>query len=433
MASNRTAAVVSMALASAGSSAFAKTGGTMQRFIVIGGGVAGHRAAIELSRCAPAATIDLVSDEPGLPYDRPPLSKEFLLGNKTAEAIVLSGTDSYRQDNIRHHPATRVTAIDRAAKRVLTQSGAVLHYDRLLIATGSRARRLPVSCVGDAPLYYLRTLEDSVALRPQLSAGRRIVVIGGGFVGLEVAASAVRNGCQVTVLESQPRILSRGMPEPVSEWVDRLHRAQGVRIRLLADVIAIRPQHSVVAIMGGGWDIEADIVVAGIGAQPNVELAADAGLEISDGLVVDAQCRTSDPSIFGAGEVTSHPVMHGTPRRIESWKSSAEQGTVAAQVMTGAAVQFEEIPSLWSDQFDANIQAIGFPDLGVVQEILGDPDSNSWTLVSLGADGSVLGGVAINRGRDASMLRRAVRQRAGLEFLRPKVAQVGDGKKAWRG
>jgi NADPH-dependent 2,4-dienoyl-CoA reductase/sulfur reductase-like enzyme len=394
----------------------------MPRFIVIGGGVAGHRAAIELSRCAPDATIDLVSDEPGLPYDRPPLSKEFLLGSKTAEAIVLSGAASYAQGNIRHHPATRVTAIDRGAKRVVTQSGATLPYDQLLIATGSRARRLPASCVGDAPLHYLRTLEDSVALRPQLSAGRRIVVIGGGFIGLEVAVSAVRNGCRVTVLESQPRILSRGMPASVSEWVDRLHRARGVDIRLLTDVVGMRRQHSAVAITGGGWEIEADIVVAGIGAEPNVELAADAALEISDGLVVDAQCQTSDPSIFGAGEVTSHPVMHGTPRRIESWKSSGEQGTVAAQAMTGAAVQFDEIPSLWSDQFDANIQAIGFPDLGVAQEILGDPGSNSWTLVSLDADGSVLGGVAINRGRDASMLRRAVRQRASLEFLRAKVA-----------
>jgi anthranilate 1,2-dioxygenase ferredoxin reductase component len=394
----------------------------MQRFIVIGGGVAGHRAAIELSRCAPAATIDLVSDEPGLPYDRPPLSKELLHGSKTAEEIVLSGAASYGQTSIRHHPGTRVVTIDRAAKQMVTQSGNSLAYDRLLIATGSRARRLPAACSGDAPVHYLRTLEDSVALRQQFSPGRRIVVIGGGFIGLEVAASAVRSGCQVTILEVQPRVLSRGMPLLVSEWVDRLHRDRGVEIRLSAGAFGMHRQRSAIAIAGAGWEIEADVVVAGVGAEPNVELAADAGLEICDGLVVDAQCRTSDPSIFGAGEVTSHPVMHGARRRIESWKSSGEQGRVAAQAMTGAAIQFDEIPSLWSDQFDTNIQAVGFPDLGVAHEILGDPGSNSWTLVSLGADGSVLGGVAINRGRDASALRRAVQQGAGLAFMRPKVA-----------
>lgn len=394
----------------------------MQRFIVIGGGVAGHRAAIELAGRAPSATIDLVSDELGLPYDRPPLSKELLHGSKTADEIVLSGASRYANNNIRHHPGVRITAIDRVAKQVLTQGGATLSYDRLLIATGSRARRMPAECVGDATVYYLRTLEDALALRHQFAAGRRVVVIGGGFIGLEVAASAVRSGCRLTILESQPRVLSRGMPLLVSRWVDRLHRDRGVEIRLSTAVTAMRRQRSGVAIAGTDWDIEADIVVVGIGAEPNVEIAVEAGLEIRDGLVVDAQCRTSDPSIFGAGEVTSRPVMHGAPRRIESWKSSGQQGAIAAQAMTGAAVQFDEIPSLWSDQFDTNIQAIGFPDLGVMEEVLGDPASNSWTVVSLGADGSILGGVAINRGRDASVLRRAVQQRADFSFMRAKVA-----------
>jgi anthranilate 1,2-dioxygenase ferredoxin reductase component len=184
----------------------------------------------------------------------------------------------------------------------------------------------------------------------------------------------------------------------------------------------MRQERSAVSIIGAGWTTEADLVVGGVGAEPNVELAADAGLEINDGLVVDAQCRTSDPAIYGAGEVTSHPVMLGAPRRIESWKSSGEQGTVAARAMTDAAVSFDEIPTLWSDQFNANIQAVGFPDLGVEHEIIGDPASNAWTLVALGKDGSVVGGVAINRGRDASALRRAVRSQAGLAFMQPKVA-----------
>jgi 3-phenylpropionate/trans-cinnamate dioxygenase ferredoxin reductase subunit/anthranilate 1,2-dioxygenase ferredoxin reductase subunit len=188
-------------------------------------------------------------------------------------------------------------------------------------------------------------------------------------------------------------------------------------------VQAIRCDRSEILVRIAGGVIAADVVIAGIGAEPNVELAANAKLTTDNGLVVDAQCRTSDPLIFGAGEVTSHPVMHGPSRRVESWKSSAEQGTIAAQAMTGADVTFDEIPSLWSDQFDINIQSIGFPDLGVAHEILGDPASGAWTFVSLGEDGAVIGGVAINRGRDASALRRAVKQRAGSTFMQSnKVA-----------
>jgi NADPH-dependent 2,4-dienoyl-CoA reductase/sulfur reductase-like enzyme len=395
----------------------------MQRFVVVGGGVAGHRAAIELARRAPAATIDLLSEEPCLPYDRPPLSKELLYGSKTAEQIVLSGAATYTQNNIRHHPGTRVTAIDRHRQTVVTADGTEFGYDRLLLATGSRPRRLPAACTGDTPVHYLRTLQDAMALAPQLVTGRRILVIGGGFIGLEVAAAAARKNCRVTVLEAQPRLLARGMPAMVSEWVERRHRDQGIDILTSTGVQAMRCDGSKILVTAMGSTITADVVIAGIGAEPNVELAADAKLQLGNGLVVDAQCRTSDPLIFGAGEVTSHPVMHGPSRRIESWKSSAEQGTIAAQAMTGADVTFDEIPSLWSDQFDINIQSIGFPDLGVAHEVLGDPASNAWTLVSLGEDGSVVGGVAINRGRDASALRRAVKQKAGSTFLQPnKVA-----------
>jgi NADPH-dependent 2,4-dienoyl-CoA reductase/sulfur reductase-like enzyme len=226
----------------------------------------------------------------------------------------------------------------------------------------------------------------------------------------------------VTVLESQSRLLARGMPILVSEWVDRLHRAEGVEIMLSASVVGMRQDESGISIMGSGWTIEADIVVAGIGIEPNVELAISGGLTVGNGLIVDAHCRTSDPEIYGAGEVTCRPVMHGAPRRIESWKSSSAQGSVAAQVMTGADITFDEVPMLWSDQFNANIQAVGFPDLGVELEVIGDPNSNAWTLVSLDESGSVVGGIAINRGRDASVLRRAVQNRTGLPSMQPRVA-----------
>src|SRR6202046_3386985 len=211
----------------------------MHRFVVVGGGVAGHRAAIELARRAPTSTIDLLSEEPCLPYDRPPLSKELLHGSKTAAQIVLSGAANY-PNNIRYHAGVRVTAIDRQRQTVVTAGGAEFGYDRLLLATGSRPRRLPAECAGDAPVHYLRTLQDAVALAPQLEANRRIVVIGGGFIGLEVAAAAARRNCRVTVLEAQPRLLVRGMPTEVSEWVERRHRDEGVEILTSTKVQALR-------------------------------------------------------------------------------------------------------------------------------------------------------------------------------------------------
>ena len=394
----------------------------MQRFVVIGAGVAGHRAAIELARLAPGATVDLLSEEPHLPYDRPPLSKELLHGSKTAEQIVLSGASTYLQNNISFHPRTRVTAIDRDRQIVLTDRHTEFGYDRLLITTGSRPRRLSEHCAGDAPVLYLRTLYDSIQLAPCLCTGKRLLVIGAGFIGLEVAAAAVRKQCRVVVLESQPRVLARGTPPLVSEWIERKHRAEGVEIRLSTSVRSLQRDRSEVVVTSSEGTMIADIVIAGIGAVPNVELAEEAGLEVRDGIIVDERCRTSDPNIFSAGEVTCHPLMHGPARRIESWKSSGEQGTIAARAMTGMETVFDEIPSLWSDQFDMNIQSIGFPELAIGQEILGDPASNAWTLVSLGKDGTIVGGIAINRGRDASALRRAVRQRADMEFMQPRVA-----------
>jgi anthranilate 1,2-dioxygenase ferredoxin reductase component len=396
--------------------------GIGQRYIIVGGGVAGHRAAVELAKSAPNALIHLISDEPHLPYDRPPLSKEILHGSKTADDIVYPGADAYADKNILWQPETRVTSIDRERRTIVTSKGAELAYDRLLLATGSRPRRLPPRCVNDAAVHYLRTLQEAIALKDHLTAGRRIAIIGGGFIGLEVAASAIRKGCRVTVLEAESRILARGMPLPVSAWVDRLHRSAGVDIRLGALVQSMHQNGKVVTIAGSDWTLDAEAVLVGIGAQPNVELAAEAGLELRDGILVDHQCRTSDRAIFAAGEVTSHPLMYGPQRRIESWKSSAEQGAIAARAMVGEQVSFDEVPTLWSDQYDTNIQSIGFPDLGVDYETLGDPASNAWTIVAIGEGGSVVGGVAINRGRDAGLLRRAVRDKAKFEFVRSKSA-----------
>ncbi|HTI02881.1 MAG TPA: FAD-dependent oxidoreductase [Acidisoma sp.] len=394
----------------------------MQRYVIIGGGLAGHRAALELAKCAPGAAIHLLEDEDGLPYDRPPLSKEILNGTKEAGGIVLNGAAGYEKSGITYCPKTKIIRIDRVGRRVEAEDGRIFAYDALLLATGSRPRRLPARIAGDAEIHYLRTLEDSLRLRDRLVAGRQVAVIGGGFIGLEVAAAAIARGCRVTVLEALPRLLARAMPEEVSIWVQGLHEREGVDIRLSAGVDTMRREGDRTRLNGAEWTLLADVVIAGIGVVPNAELAAEAGLDVADGIVVDAFCGTADPAIFAAGEVTSHPVAGGGRLRIESWKSSGEQGAIAARNMCGGAETFDEVPWLWSDQFDANIQMIGLPDHAARHEILGDPASKAWTMVSVDGNERIVGGIAINRGRDASMLKRAVRNGAPLTFMRPESA-----------
>lgn len=394
----------------------------MQRYVIIGGGLAGHRAALDLAKCAPGAAIHLLADEDGLPYDRPPLSKEILNGTKDAGDIVLNGAAAYGEFGITYCSNTKVVKIDRSDRRVATEDGRIYPYDALLLATGSRPRRLPARITGDTEIHYLRTLEDSLRLRDRLAAGQQVAVIGGGFIGLEVAAAAIVRGCRVTVLEALPRLLARAMPERVSTWVQALHEGKGVDIRLSAGVDTMRREGDRTRLDGTEWTLLADIVIAGIGVMPNAELAAKAGLDVADGIVVDAFCGTSDPAIFAAGEVTSHPIGGGGRLRIESWKSSGEQGAVAARNMCGGAETFDEVPWLWSDQFDANVQVIGLPDRAARHEILGDPASKAWTMVSVDGNETIIGGITINRGRDASMLKRAVRNAAPLTFMRPKPA-----------
>jgi 3-phenylpropionate/trans-cinnamate dioxygenase ferredoxin reductase subunit/anthranilate 1,2-dioxygenase ferredoxin reductase subunit len=393
----------------------------MQRFVIIGGGVAGHRAALELSARAPGASISLLCEEDGLPYDRPPLSKELLLGSKEPSGVTLKGASVYSENGIRHYAGVAATAIDRDRRLVLAQGGMVLPYDALLLATGSKPRRLPASIAGNAEIHYLRTLPDCLKLRGKLKAGRHITIIGGGFIGLEVAAGAIARGCQVTVLEMRERVLARGMPVAISQWVQRLHVSQGVDLRLSVEISRISRERGGFWLEGPGWQLQTDLVVAGIGIDPNVELAAACGLAIENGLKVDARCRTSDAHIFAAGEVTCRPVQIGGLQRIESWKVSSDQGAAAARVMAGEDIVFDEIPWLWSDQFDCNIQVVGFPDHASCYETIGQPESRAWTLVCLDSGGTIVGGIAINRGRDASLLKRAIRAEADFSSVLPRI------------
>ncbi|WP_424136651.1 NAD(P)/FAD-dependent oxidoreductase [Roseomonas chloroacetimidivorans] len=389
-----------------------RSGDAPRRHVIVGAGLAGHRAALELRRLEPDASITLLGEELGLPYDRPPLSKDLLLGRTGPEALCLPGTGEYASLHIRHRPGERAVAVDRARRCVATARGEELPYDRLLLATGSRPLALPTE--PGAPVHLLRGLEDAARLRAGLTNGRHVAVVGGGFIGLEVAAAAHALGCRVTVIEAAPRLLARGMPEALSHWVAALHKNEGVSLRLGAPVGEIKAAPGGGAVLElAGEPLRADTVVVGIGIRPNMELAETAGLAVGDGILVDEACRTDDPAIFAAGEVTCHPIygQGGLRRRVESWKTASEQPLAAARAMCGLPTVYEELPWLWSDQFGHNIQSIGLPDMGVETVARGDLASNRWTLISVDAAGCPVGAVAVNNGRDIAMLRKVIRAR----------------------
>ncbi|GMG84826.1 FAD-dependent oxidoreductase [Paralimibaculum aggregatum] len=381
----------------------------MQAFVIIGGGLAGHKAALELRRLSDDAQITLLGEEPGLPYDRPPLTKDFLLGEIDEAGLTLSNAENYEQKKIDFRAGVRATRVDRGARIVATADGATLSYDKLLLATGSRVRKMPLEGEREN-LHYIRTLDDAKRIRSALGQGARVTVVGGGFIGLEVAAAARSLGCDVTVVEARDRLLSRGMPRLVSDYIEGVHRENGVDVMLASvpgSIVAEGPRQLRLNLPDGS--LVSDVVIVGIGIVPNTELASEAGLEVENGIVVDAQCRTSDPDIFAAGEVTRHPSgPSGQLRRIESWRHAGNQAAIAAASMLGEDVAFDDPPYLWSDQYDLNIQSLGDPLAGTRQLLHRAAKSDGWTLVSVNDAMQPMGAVAINNGRDISMLRRVI-------------------------
>ncbi len=266
------------------------------------------------------------------------------------------------------------------------------------------------------PVHYLRSLADAERIRAALRPGASLVVIGGGFIGLEIAAAARQRGAAVAVLEMAPRLMARAMPEVVSDVARHLHERHGVRFELPAELLRLEPLlEGRAAIVTAAGRYEADIVVAGIGAYPNTALAAAAGLALEDGIRVDACGRTSDPDIFAAGDVTRHenPLL-GRAVRVESWQVALNQAGFVARAMLGANEPYVEIPWLWTDQYDCNIQALGFFDPGLTLVLRGDPAGASFTVLGLAADGRIAAAITVNNGRDMAVLRRLVTQRTIL-------------------
>lgn len=377
-------------------------------YVIVGAGHAARRAAETLREKAPDAAIVMIGDELSIPYDRPVLSKDALLGAAGESKAFLRDAAWYRSAAIDLRLGVRVERIDRTQQTVALSDGSKLAYDRLLLATGSRIRPFPGPVDDAVKLHYVRTIDDARALRAVMLSGKKMVVIGGGFIGLEVAASARSIGCDVTVVEGADRLLRRGLPEAVGRYMQALHVDHGVQFRLATQITGIRtvaPGRAVIETRQG--DLEADIVVVGIGVLPNVELAAAAGLEVSNGIVVDESCATADPAVFAAGEVTAHfnPTI-GRHLRIESWQVAENQPVVAAAGMLGERAIYAEVPWLWSDQYDCNIQTLGLFDDNQQTVLRGDPASGVFSVLALDSRSRLTAVAAVRSGRDVSICRR---------------------------
>ncbi|MFI5014081.1 MAG: NAD(P)/FAD-dependent oxidoreductase [Hyphomicrobiales bacterium] len=386
----------------------------VRRIVVIGGGPAGVFAAIEAKRTDPAADVILLTDEPCEPYEKPPLSKAVLMGKSAPEDALIAGRKGTAAHNVVLEQKACCTAIDRAAHEVVTASGRRYPYDALVIATGSLVRELPQWPIGMKRVHYLRTECDARALAAALLPGKHLVVIGGGLIGLEVAASATERGVKTTVLEAGPRILARVCDEETGAFIADTHRRHGVEIHTGTTIARAQPSDTGIEIeTKAGQRFSADLVVVGTGVKPNFALAAAAGLATDDGIIVDEHCRTSDPVIFAAGDAARFPSPHGLVR-LENWRHAQDHGMIAGRNAAGANETYCSLPTFWSEQYDLYIQGVGWPSPQPAARIH-RPVSGKTPLVFDVAGGALVYAMGINVQRDLAAVRRLIERRVPVD------------------
>ncbi len=390
--------------------------------VIIGGGKAGARAAIGFREHGWEGSITIVSDEALLPYDRPPLSKAAITDEADPHAVLLLDEGMIASLGVTFVGGAGATSIDRKHKTLHLANGDEVPYHKLLIATGAEPRRLTTP--GAERALMLRDLRDAVEIRNAFTPDKNIAVIGGGFIGLELAASAVSRGCKVTVIEAQPRILMRGVPEDISSIIKARHETAGTTVLTGTGISHIDATH---VVLSDGSKVSADIVIAGIGASPRTQLAEDAKLTIDNGIACDAGMRTSDPDIFASGDCCSfpHPVFGDARLRFEAWRNASDQAEVAAENMLGGTKTYRAVPWFWSDQHDLTLQIAGMPGLGktIVKRLLKD---GAFILCHLDADGRLVGASGIGQGnviaRDVRLLEMLVGK-----LSKPDLAILADG------
>jgi len=390
----------------------------MRSIVVIGGGPAGTFAAIAAKKQDPTATVTLLTCERCEPYEKPPLSKAVLLGSVSPEDALIAGPGGVAGHDVVLQTLAHCTAIDRADRAVVVDDGRRIRYDALVIATGSAPRQIPQLPVGMPGVHYLRTEADARALKAALQRSRTLLVVGGGLIGLEVAASAAMLDVDVTVLEVAPRILARVCDEQTGAFVHGVHARNGVEIRVattLASAVTL-DDGRIAAVTGAGDTVTADLVVVGTGSKPDDALAAAAGLPTDDGIIVDAYCRTADPAIFAAGDAVRFPGPHGLVR-LENWRHAQDQGAVAGRNAAGANEVYSTVPSFWSEQYDLYIQGVGWPVQGStrVSRRSGDAAKADAHLVFDIADGRIVYAMGINMQRDLAAVRRLIERRVPID------------------
>ena len=348
------------------------------RVLVIGAGHAGGSAAAYLRQYGYVGDITLVGDEPHAPYQRPPLSKAWLTGEADSESLLVRPESFDTQEKITLKRGLRAERINRAGKTVTFDDGSLLPYDTLILATGARARTLDAPGANLAGILSLRSAADADALKTALRPNAALAVIGGGYVGLEVAASATALGCRAVVLERESRLLARVASAPMASFFQAYHQSRGVRIVTGVNVTGFVGERGRVTgvTLADGSTVACDAALVGVGAIPNVELARDAGLDCADGVVVDLEARTSDPAIHAIGDVTHRPMpLYDRNFRLESVPNALEQARQAACAITGRPAPAPEAPWFWSDQFDLKLQIAGVPFDADQLVLRGSPDA----------------------------------------------------------
>ncbi|WP_158930227.1 NAD(P)/FAD-dependent oxidoreductase [Acidisphaera sp. S103] len=396
-----------------------------RHIVIAGAGHAGGSAAAMLRQMGWQGAITLIGDEPIPPYQRPPLSKAWLQGEATAESLALRPATFYPEATIALRLATRVTGIDRTAKTVALSNGESLSYDVLILALGARARRLPLPGADLDGVLELRSAADADRLKAALQPGARLAVIGGGYIGLEAAASARALGAEAIIIERESRVLARVACPILSDFFHNFHRGQGVAIEVDAQVAALDGANGRVTgvRLGDGRSIPCDAALVGVGAIANDELAAEAGLACGNGIVVDLAARTSDPAIFAIGDCTSRPLpLYERTGRLESVPNALEQAKQAAASICGKPQPAPEVPWFWSDQYDLRLQIAGMPFDTTEIAVRGDVDAGKFALFHLTEDGTVQAVEAVNASTEFMGGRRIIQRRKRL--TRARIADM---------
>jgi 3-phenylpropionate/trans-cinnamate dioxygenase ferredoxin reductase subunit len=377
-----------------------------QTFTIVGGGVAGWSAAAALREEGFDGRVVLVAEEPELPYDRPPLSKDYVRGELPPEQLLLRPPEWYEEHGIETVLGVRATRLLASRRLLALSDGREQAFDRLLVATGGRPRRLRVPGGELEGVLYLRTRADAERIAAVLQPGLRLCVVGGGFLGLELAASARKLGIDVTVVTACEALLERALGREIGRLCGALHSDAGVALRLGRAIEAFEGTERVTAVRtAAGESIACDAVVVGVGLEPAVEWLAQSGVELADGIVVDTRCETGVPGVFAAGDAArqQHPLFGSL--RVEHWQNALDQAAAAARNMLGAGAPYASVPWFWSDQYDCNLQYAGHPAAWDEVVVRGDAPERRFVAFYL-ADGRVTGAFGLNAGRD---VRRAIK------------------------